>query len=98
MTGLEVQNSSRSFIDASRYPDMADLMEIADFFITDYSSSAGDFVLRNKPMILATFDRIEYQKNCREFKVPVEAPGDRPGMRHRRAELFQPRVQETGRC
>lgn len=75
MTGLEVQNSSRSFIDASRYPDMADLMEIADFFITDYSSSAGDFVLRNKPMILATFDRIEYQKNCREFKVPVEAPG-----------------------
>ncbi|MCR5450825.1 MAG: CDP-glycerol glycerophosphotransferase family protein [Solobacterium sp.] len=56
-----------NIIDASRYPDMSDLMMIADMLITDYSSSAGDFILRMKPVILAQFDRDEYLKNSREF-------------------------------
>ncbi|MDO4547831.1 MAG: CDP-glycerol glycerophosphotransferase family protein [Clostridia bacterium] len=42
----------RRIIDASRYEDMRDLLLTADILITDYSSSAGDFVLTGKPVIL----------------------------------------------
>ena len=39
-------------IDASNYPDIADLLEAADLLITDYSSCAGDFPLLGRPVIL----------------------------------------------
>ena len=38
-------------IDATSYPEMNELMLISDLLITDYSSSAGDFPLTNKPVI-----------------------------------------------
>lgn len=61
-------------IDATDYPDMADLLSICDFLITDYSSCSGDFILCDKPMILAMFDRKEYEEECRELKFdPIEA-------------------------
>lgn len=66
---------SEKFIDMSRYPDMADLLQIADFLITDYSSSAGDFVLRKKPVVLAIYDVEEYQQGCRALYFPLESTG-----------------------
>lgn len=57
------------------YPDMADLLLISDMLITDYSSSSGDFILKDKPVIMAAFDYEEYQKNCREFKYSLEEAG-----------------------
>ena len=59
----------------TNYPDMADLLLISDMLITDYSSSAGDFILKDKPVIMAAFDYEEYQKNCREFKYSLEEAG-----------------------
>lgn len=70
--GLTI-DSADHVIDVSAYPDMADLLMIADALITDYSSSAGDFLLRRKPVILAQFDQEEYLDE-RSFHVdPNEA-------------------------
>jgi len=46
--------------DVTSYPEMAELLLIADLLVTDYSSSAGDFALTGRPMIL-------YQPDLDEF-------------------------------
>lgn len=61
--------------DVSAYPDMADLLQVADFLITDYSSCACDFALTRRPVLLATFDREEYMKEERELNVALEDTG-----------------------
>lgn len=63
-------------IDVSSYPDMTDLLCIADVLITDFSSCAGDFILTKKPTILCPFDWEDYILNCRELKVKsIKDPG-----------------------
>ncbi len=74
--GLEINDTDR-LTDVSSYPDMSDLLMIADLLITDYSSSAGDFILRKKPVILAQFDKEEYENNSRELYVSCEEIGYR---------------------
>lgn len=39
-------------IDATGYPEMSELLLAADLLVTDYSSSAGDFALTGRPVIL----------------------------------------------
>ena len=51
LSTLKDSSSDRIF-DMSTYRDIADLLIISDMLITDYSSSAGDFALTNKPIIL----------------------------------------------
>ena len=46
------QQDNNRMINVSGYTDMADLLMIADMLITDYSSSAGDFCVKHKPVIL----------------------------------------------
>ena len=46
------QMPNNKMINMSEYPDMADLLMISDMLITDYSSSAGDFCIKHKPVIL----------------------------------------------
>ncbi len=71
--GLRVQDGG-DVVDVSAYPDMSDLLMIADALITDYSSCAGDFLLRKKPLILAQFDLAQYNEEERSFYVdPAEA-------------------------
>ena len=61
-------------IDVTSYPDMANLLLIADLLITDYSSCAGDFILTGKPVVLAHFDKEDYQNESRTLWVnPNEA-------------------------
>ena len=67
--------SGDSIRDVSAYPDIADLMQIADFLITDYSSCACDFALTRRPVLLATFDREEYGKDERSLNVALEETG-----------------------
>ena len=67
--GIQVNAKNDKIINVSDYPDMSDLLMISDMLITDYSSCAGDFILTGKPVILAQFDKEEYNKNCRQFKV-----------------------------
>ena len=66
--------SAPNYLDVTSYPDMADLLLIADLLITDYSSCAGDFLLTGKPVILAHFDREQYEAQGRPLWVnPNEA-------------------------
>ena len=60
--GIEIQEGG-DIINGSSYPDMSDLLMIADALITDYSSCAGDFILRKKPVILAQFDKNDYKRD-----------------------------------
>ncbi|NLM45015.1 MAG: hypothetical protein GX201_13575 [Clostridiales bacterium] len=55
------------FIDVTSYEDMNELLLISDFLITDYSSSAGDFALLNRPIVLFQPDRLDYIKRDRTF-------------------------------
>lgn len=63
-----VQKSN--FMDVSTYPDMQDLLCIADVLITDYSSSIWDYSFSNKPGFLYTPDLEEYKKSF-DFYTPV---------------------------
>lgn len=72
---INIPDDTNNVIDVSKYPDMADLLLISDMLISDYSSCSGDFLLRKKPVILAAFDRAEYENNCRNFRVPIEDTG-----------------------
>lgn len=57
--GIASESDARIF-DGTDYPEMAELLLIADLLVTDYSSSAGDFALTGRPMIL-------YQPDLDEF-------------------------------
>lgn len=63
--------------DVSRYPDMADLLLIADVLITDYSASMFDFANSGKPMLFFTYDLEHYRDNLCGFTFDFErqAPG-----------------------
>ncbi|MBO4906884.1 MAG: CDP-glycerol glycerophosphotransferase family protein [Bacteroidaceae bacterium] len=72
--GISVGTDSPAYLDVTSYPDMADLLLIADLLITDYSSCAGDFLLTGKPVVLAHFDKEEYEAQGRPLWVnPKEA-------------------------
>ncbi len=52
--------------DASKYPDMQELLLVSDVMITDYSGCAFDFVLTKRPILLFATDIEEYTKE-RDF-------------------------------
>lgn len=49
--------------DFTEYPDMQELLQVADVLITDYSSSIWDFSLTGKPAFLFMPDLKEYTKS-----------------------------------
>ncbi len=69
------EKNKGDYIDVTTYPDMTDLLLISDLLITDYSSSSGDFVLRNKMVVLAMFDYKSYTENCRGLVFDPEQAG-----------------------
>jgi CDP-glycerol glycerophosphotransferase len=73
--GLKGIPYSDDIIDVTKYEDMADLLQITDLLITDYSSSATDFILTDKPTILYQSDIEEYLKNDRTFYYDVKDTG-----------------------
>lgn len=71
---ISMGSDSAAYLDVSSYPDMADLLLIADLLLTDYSSCAGDFLLTEKPVVLVHFDKEEYLSKARSLWInPVEA-------------------------
>lgn len=62
----------KRFMNVSSYEDMADLLLISDILITDYSSSAGDFALLHRPVILFQNDREEFIKKDRPFYFDID--------------------------
>jgi CDP-glycerol glycerophosphotransferase (TagB/SpsB family) len=75
-------------IDVTGYPDIADLMLIADVLVTDYSSVMFDFAATNKPMVFFTPDLAHYEDVLRGFYFDLiaEAPG---AVAATRAELLE---------
>ncbi len=73
-------------IDVTSFPDMADLIQVADVFVTDYSSAMFDVVGTDKPLIFFTPDLAHYSTDLRGFYFDLlaEAPGpvvrDREGL------------------
>jgi CDP-glycerol glycerophosphotransferase len=74
-------------IDVTSYPSMADLLQLADVFVTDYSSAMFDFAATGRPMVFFTPDLSHYSTDLRGFYFDLlaEAPGpvvhDRDGLR-----------------
>lgn len=73
--GMQKTEENVPYSDVTDYPDMADLLLVTDILITDYSSCAGDFLLTGKPVVLAHFDRDDYQDKHRKLWVNVEEAG-----------------------
>lgn len=59
--GLDTQKSN-NILDVTSYPEMNELLLITDVLVTDYSSSAGDFIWTDKLNILYQYDTEEYNK------------------------------------
>ena len=73
-------------IDVTSYPNMADLLQVADVFVTDYSSAMFDVIGTDKPLVFFTPDLAHYSTDLRGFYFDLlaEAPGpvvqDRDGL------------------
>lgn len=63
---------AKAVMDVTEYEDMAELLLITDLLITDYSSSAGDFPLLDRPVILFQDDREKYIKYDRNFYFEID--------------------------
>ncbi|GAA2897427.1 hypothetical protein GCM10010517_62490 [Streptosporangium fragile] len=62
--------------DVTAYPDIADLLLIADVLITDYSSVMFDFAVTSRPILLFTHDLQRYSsKRGLYLDLAAEAPG-----------------------
>jgi CDP-glycerol glycerophosphotransferase len=63
--------------DASRYPDVTELLLVSDILVTDYSSVMFDFANLGRPMIFFTYDYEDYVRDERGTYVDLDqiAPG-----------------------
>ncbi|WP_255513535.1 CDP-glycerol glycerophosphotransferase family protein [Homoserinibacter sp. GY 40078] len=64
-------------IDVTSYPNVAELLQIADVLVTDYSSVMFDFAATGRPIIFFTPDLVHYSSDLRGFYFDLlaEAPG-----------------------
>ena len=77
VTGRSRLASTPRAIDASYYPDVADLYAAADVLATDYSSAMFDFAITGRPIVFYAYDLEQYQDSIRGFYFDLlpEAPG-----------------------
>ena len=71
MTEVNKIDKIKEVVNVTEYPDMQELLAIADIGITDYSSWMCDFVLSRKPGFLYAPDFEEY-RGGRGFYYPLE--------------------------
>ncbi len=67
-----LDESNPNIINVTQYPDIQDLMLIADIGMTDYSSWIYDYFFTRKPGFLYVPDIEEYESKDREFLFPIE--------------------------
>jgi len=63
-----------NIINASDYPDMQELLYVADCVITDYSSLIWDYSFTYRPCLLYCTD-LAYYENKRDFNKPIRTWG-----------------------
>jgi CDP-glycerol glycerophosphotransferase (TagB/SpsB family)/glycosyltransferase involved in cell wall biosynthesis len=68
-------------LDVTGYPDINDLLAIADVLITDYSSVMFDFAPTGRPMLFFTYDLERYRDQVRGFYFDFEAAAPGPLLR-----------------
>lgn len=74
-------------VDVTSYPDITELLLLADVLVTDYSSTMFDFAGTGKPIVFFTPDLAHYSADLRGFYFDLlaEAPGavvhERDGLR-----------------
>lgn len=75
--GLTAANTVDNVVDVSDYPDITELMLVADVLVTDYSSVMFDFAVTGKPMLFLVPDLEEYAERTRGFYLDLAeiAPG-----------------------
>ena len=71
LAGGIATGSAKRTMDVTHYPEMAELLLIADLLITDYSSAAGDFILTGRPAILYQPDLNEYTGGDRNLYFDI---------------------------
>ncbi len=66
-----------NLLNVSDYPDIADLYQVADLLVTDYSSVMFDFAVTGRPMVFHTPDLEHYRDELRGwyFDLQAVAPG-----------------------
>ncbi len=64
-------------LDATDYPDVSDLLALADVLVTDYSSVMFDFSASGRPMVFFVPDLGQYRDEVRGFYLDLgaQAPG-----------------------
>ncbi len=75
--GLPATEVPEFAVDVTGYPDIGDLLIVADVLITDYSSVMFDFAPSGRPMLFFTYDLAQYRDQTRGFYFDFEA--DAPG-------------------
>lgn len=64
--------------DVSLYPDMSELLLVADILVTDYSATMFDFAVTGRPMLFFTYDLEHYRDTLRGFYLDFEARAPGP--------------------
>lgn len=72
VSGIGGFEENENIKEVSWYEDMADLLLVSDLLITDYSSSAGDYALLKRPIVLFQSDYNEYVEKDRGFYFEME--------------------------
>ncbi|WP_425564061.1 bifunctional glycosyltransferase/CDP-glycerol:glycerophosphate glycerophosphotransferase [Nonomuraea longicatena] len=72
---------SRRVLDVTRYPDITELLLIADVLITDYSSVMFDYAGTGRPILFFTYDLEHYRDVLRGFYFDFEAEAPGPLLR-----------------
>ncbi|MFC9325428.1 CDP-glycerol glycerophosphotransferase family protein [Kitasatospora sp. NPDC057015] len=67
--------------DVGDYPDVQELLLIADVLVTDYSSIMFDFAITGRPMLFFTYDLEHYRDTLRGFYFDFEAEAPGPLLR-----------------
>jgi CDP-glycerol glycerophosphotransferase (TagB/SpsB family) len=69
--------TTRGVLDVTTYPDVSDLLLVADVLVTDYSSLMFDWLVTGKPIVYFVPDLERYASELRGFYADLlaEAPG-----------------------
>ena len=72
--GIDLEAVQDRIVDVTRYDDMAELLLAADMVLTDYSSCALDYILRDRPALFYIADWEDYVASRGVYFDVREAP------------------------
>jgi CDP-glycerol glycerophosphotransferase (TagB/SpsB family) len=75
--GTGADQSGAGVLDVTTYPDIADLLQVTDVLVTDYSSVMFDWVVTGRPIVFCVPDMANYAYVLRGFYADllVDPPG-----------------------